>query len=255
MLNFGQIFKHMDEKIEMTEMTVEEPVGEPTARQELETLLNEILPEEKRTGDVDQMALDFIKEQMEANSRIADAIAEDPRLAQVFADVSAGTRKPGAALARYFGKSLLTAEEGTPEYDELIAADEEYFNEREKMKADREKQAVGASEFFDAFENYLEAQGLDKEKYVDAVFKEVLEPALDLRVDETLFARLVNAVDYNKDVEDAFAAGEVKGRNMNINEMRGKVGDGMPKGLNSQAAPVEQPKRKVNSLIAKALNA
>lgn len=252
---FGQIFKHMDEKIEMTEMTVEEPVGEPTARQELETLLNEILPEEKRTGDVDQMALDFIKEQMEANDRIAEAIAEDPRLAQVFADVSAGTRKPGVALARYFGKNLLTAEEGTPEYDELIAADEEYFNEREKMKADREKQAVGASEFFDAFENYLEAQGLDKEKYVDAVFKEVLEPALDLRVDETLFARLVNAVDYNKDVEDAFKAGEVKGRNTNIHEMKGKIGDGLPKAMGSQGVPVEQPKRKVNSLIAKALQA
>ena len=147
------------------------------------------------------------------------------------------------------------AEEGTPEYDELIAADEEYFNEREKMKADREKQAVGASEFFDAFENYLEAQGLDKEKYVDAVFKEVLEPALDLRVDETLFARLVNAVDYNKDVEDAFKAGEVKGRNTNIHEMKGKIGDGLPKAMGSQGVPVEQPKRKVNSLIAKALNA
>ena len=162
-------------------------------------------------------------------------------------------RKPAIVLNQL---ECASCSEGTPEYDELIAADEEYFNEREKMKADREKQAVGASEFFDAFENYLEAQGLDKEKYVDAVFKEVLEPALDLRVDETLFARLVNAVDYNKDVEDAFKAGEVKGRNMNINEMRGKVGDGMPKGLNSQAMPVvEKPKRKVNSLIADALKA
>ena len=246
----------MDETVKITEMTVEEPVGEPTARQELETLLNEILPEEKRTGDVDQMALDFIKEQLESNNRIAEAIAEDERLAQAFADVATGTRKPAAAIARYFGKRFSTAEEGTPEYDEVMAADEEYFNEREKMKADREKQAVGASEFFDAFENYLEAQGLDKEKYIDAVFKEVLEPALDLRVDETLFARLVNAVDYNKDVEDAFVAGEVKGRNMNINEMRGKIGDGMPKGLTSQAMPVvEKPKRKVNSLIADALKA
>jgi hypothetical protein len=56
-------------------------------------------------------------------------------------------------------------------------------------------------------------------------------------------------------VEDAFVAGEVKGRNMNINEMRGKVGDGMPKGLTSQAVPVEQPKRRMNSLLEKALKA
>lgn len=250
---FGVKFIHMEDEVKITEMTVEQPVGEPTARQELETLLNEILPEEKRTGDVDQMALDFIKEQLESNNRIAEAIAEDERLAQAFADVAAGTRKPAAAIARYFGKRFSTAEEGTPEYDEVMAADEEYFNEREKMKADREKQAVGASEFFDAFENYLEAQGLDKEKYVDAVFKEVLEPALDLRVDETLFARLVNAVDYNKDVEDAFKAGEVKGRNTNIHEMKGKIGDGLPKAMGSQG--VQKPKRPMNSLLAKALNA
>jgi hypothetical protein len=62
-------------------------------------------------------------------------------------------------------------------------------------------------------------------------------------------------VDYEKDTEDAFVAGETKGRNMNINEMRMKPSDGMPKGLSSQAVPVEQPKRKVNSLIADALKA
>jgi hypothetical protein len=36
--------------------------------------------------------------------------------------------------------------------------------------------------------------------------------------------------------------------------MRAKVDDGLPKGLNSQAVMAE-PKRKMNSLIAKALNA
>ena len=248
----------MDDEVKITETTVEAPLeptpAEPTAAERLEERLMELMPEEERTGDMAEDALNLINRMVEANDRIAEAIAEDERLAQAFADVAAGTRKPAAAIARYFGKRFSTAEEGTPEYDEVMAADEEYINEREKMKADREKQAVGASEFFDAFENYLEAQGLDKEKYVDAVFKEVLEPALDLRVDETLFARLVNAVDYNKDVEDAFKAGEVKGRNINIHEMKGKIGDGLPKAMGSQGVPVE-PKRKVNSLIAKALQA
>ena len=71
---------------------------------------------------------------------------------------------------------------------------------------------------------------------------------------DEVFDRLVKAVDYEKDTEDAYAAGQISGRNMNINEMRMKPTDGMPKGLSSQAAP-ERPKRKVNSLIEKALNA
>ena len=245
----------MDEITKITETTVEAPVEQVPAAEMLEERLMELLPEEERTGDMAQDALRLINRMVDERDRMVENISDDPRLAQVFADVVSGNRKPDMALARYFGKNLLTAEEGTPEYDELMAADEEYMNERNEIKTRREEQEAGATAFFDAFEEYLEKQGLDREKYMDAVFREVLEPALDLKVDETLFARLVNAVDYNKDVEDAFKAGEVKGRNTNIHEMKGKIGDGLPRALSSQGAPVEQPKRRVNSLIAKALNA
>lgn len=234
-------------------MTVEEPLGN-SARQELEALLTEVLPEEKRTGDVEQMALDYIKELRSSNDRIIEAISDDHRAAQMFADIVNGTRKPGAAIVRYFGKGFM-ADEGTPEYDEMMAADEEYMNERNEMKTRREEQEAGATAFFDAFEEYLEKRGLDREKYMDAVFREVLEPALDLKVDEVLFARLVNAVDYNKDVEDAFAAGEVKGRNTNIHEMKGKIGDGLPRALSSQAMPVVEKPKKRNRMLESALGA
>ena len=249
----------MDEITKITETTVEAPVeqvpAEPTADEMLEERLVELMPEEERTGDMAKDALRLINQMVDERDRMVENISDDPRLAQVFADVVSGNRKPDAALVRYFGKNLLTAEEGTPEYDALLAEDEEYMNERNEIKTRREEQEAGATAFFDAFEEYLEKRGLDREKYMDAVFREVLEPALDLKVDETLFARLVNAVDYNKDVEDAFKAGEVKGRNTNIHEMKGKIGDGLPRALSSQGAPVEQPKRRVNSLIAKALNA
>lgn len=249
----------MDEEVKITETTVEAPLeptpAEPTAAERLEERLMELMPEEERTGDMAEDALNLINRMVEERNRMVENISDDPRLAQVFADVVSGNRKPDAALARYFGKNLLTAEEGTPEYDELMAADAEYMNERNEMKTKREQQQASATEFFDAFADYLDKQGLDREKYMDAVFREVLEPALDLKVDETLFARLVNAVDYNKDVEDAFEAGKVKGRNMNIHEMKGKIGDGLPKAMGSQGVPVEQPKKKINPLIARALQA
>jgi hypothetical protein len=65
----------------------------------------------------------------------------------------------------------------------------------------------------------------------------------------------VNAVDHEKDVDDAFQAGEVKGRNMNIYELRAKPTDGMPHGLNSHGTMKEQMPKKRNSLIAAALEA
>lgn len=244
----------MDEEVKVTEMTVEEPVGN-SARQELEALLTEALPEEKRTGDVDQMALDFIKEQMEANDRIAEAIAEDERLAQAFADVAAGTRKPAAAIARYFGKRFSTAEEGTPEYDEMMAADEEFINERESAKRTAEEHNAKMLDFLDWLEGELgEEEGAEGER-MRRVYNEILIPLLDGVKDETLPGKLKKSLDYDKDVEDAFVAGEVKGRNMNINEMRSKVGDGMPKGLTSQAVPVVEKPKKRNRMLESALGA
>jgi hypothetical protein len=244
----------MDEEVKVTEMTVEEPVGN-SARQELEALLTEVIPEEKRTGDVEQMALDYIKELRSSNDRIIEAISDDPRAAQMFADIVNGTRKPGAAIARYFGKGFM-ADEGTPEYDEMMAADEEFFNERESAKRTAEEHNAKMLDFLDWLEGELgEEEGAEGER-IRRVYNEIIIPLLDGVKDETLPGKLKKSLDYDKDVEDAFVAGEVKGRNMNINEMRSKVGDGMPKGLTSQAMPVvEQPKRKVNSLIAKALNA
>lgn len=243
----------MDEFKETTEMTVEEPVGEPTARQELETLLNEILPEEKRTGDVEQMALDYIRENIDANNRIAEAIADDPRAAQMFADIASGTRKAGPAIARYFGKNLLTAEEGSPEFDEIVAADEEYWNERETSKKAKEENDLKMAEFFDWLEEELKDETGEEGEMLRRVYEEILIPLTDGVKDKELTGKLKKALSYDKDVEDAFKAGEVKGRNINIHEMKGKLGDGLPKALGSQGAPVEQPKRKVNSLIAKAL--
>ena len=244
----------MEEEVKTTEITVEEP-KDGSVRQRLETVLREILPEDKQSEDIDLMALDFIIEQKEMNERIVSALADDPRAAQAFSDIVNGERKPGAAIVRYFGKSLMDAEEGSPEYEALMKSDEEFFNEREAAKKAREEQNASAVAFFDAFESYLEAQGLDKQKYMDAVYADVIMPSLELRVDENLFARLVKAVDYDKDVEDAFAAGNIKGRNTNIHEMRAKVDDGLPKGLTSQAMPVVEKTKKRNRILESALGA
>lgn len=240
----------MEDEVKVTEMTV----GAPTARQELETLLNELLPEEKRTGDVDQMALDWIRGQVDMNERLSEMLGKDPMIAQVFADVVNG-QGGVASIVRRLGRGFIDAEEGTPEYEEMMNADKVYNEEREQLRKNQEEFDSKAGAFFTAFREYCEKNNLVYEEYLGKIMEEVMGPVMGWEASDEVFDRLVKAVDYDKDVEDAFEAGEIKGRNTNIHEMRAKPSDGMPKGLTSQAAPVEQPKRKVNSLIAKALNA
>jgi hypothetical protein len=62
----------MKDEVIVTETTVEEPIGDST-RQELEALLADLLPEEKQ-GSVEEMALAWIKEQLEMNNRLATAL-------------------------------------------------------------------------------------------------------------------------------------------------------------------------------------
>jgi hypothetical protein len=244
----------MDEEKVTTEMIVEEPVGAPTARQELETLLNELLPEEKRTGDVDQMALDYIKELREQNDRMVEAISDDPKMAQVFADVING-QSGAKSLVRHFGKKFLDVEEGTPEYDEIMAADAEFMAEREKSKAFDEENSTKAQAWFAAFTDYCNRMNLNEDVYLVKIEDEFIKPVMEWEASDETFNKLVKAVDYDKDVDDAFEAGEIKGRNTNIHEMRSKPSDGMPSGLSSQAPVVEKPKVRRNSLIENALKA
>lgn len=254
--NFGQNYFSMEEERMITEITVEEPMGESTAREELMALLNEVLPAEKRGEDVEKMALEYIKEQQGATDRLVEAISQDPRLAQVLADLVAGKRKAGPALARYFGKEFLTAQEGTPEYEEMMAADEELLNERENAKRAKAENEAKMVEFFDWLEEELKDETGEKGDMLKRVYEEIIVPLLDGVKDKELPMKLMKALRYDKDTEDAFAAGEVKGRNTNIHEMRAKVGDGMPKGLTSQGAPTEvKQKRRINPLLADALNA
>ncbi|MBR5812985.1 MAG: hypothetical protein IKY37_00885, partial [Bacteroidaceae bacterium] len=88
----------------------------------------------------------------------------------------------------------------------------------------------------------------------DQVWDRVVFPIMAGKYTKDVCTALDHALTYEKDIEDAFAAGDIKGRNTNIMRMKEELGDGLPKGMAS-VAPVTEPKRKRNSLIDKALNA
>lgn len=227
----------------------------PDARRELENLLAEIIPEEQRTGNVEQDALTYIREQREMNSKMVEALSENPEFAQAMSDVVNKRSNGPAALARYFGKDFLSLEEGTPEYEEMSAANAEWENERNTARKAAEEFDKAMEKSQEEINAHCAAKGIDPETYQDRIEAEFILPIFSGNIDEALLTKLDKAMDYDKDTEDAFAAGQVKGRNENINKLRVQPTDGLPKGLGSQTTTVQKPKRRGNSLIEAALNA
>lgn len=226
----------------------------PNARQELENLLAEIIPEEQRTGNVEQDALTYIRGQKEMNDKMVEALSENPEFAQAMNDVIAKRRNGPAALARYFGKDFLSLEEGTPEYDEMIKADDEWENERNTARKAAEEFDKAMEKSQEEINAHCAAKGIDPEAYQDRIESEFILPIFSGNIDDALLTKLDKAMDYDKDTEDAFAAGQVKGRNENINKLRVQPTDGLPKGLGSQTV-INGPKVRRNRLIEDALNA
>ena len=257
-INFEENILDMEEekiKNEKTAITEDIAQGPPTAREELETLLNEILTEEERTGDVDAMALNYIRKQKEMSDKLIEALSTDARFASAMVDIMNG-KGGGEALVRHFGKGFINAQEGTPEWDEILQADKEWNDTRTQGMVAAEEYDKKAAAWFDAFDDYCNRMNLNADVYKIKVEDEFIIPVLEWEVSDKIFDSLVKAVDYDKDTEDAFAAGEIKGRNENINNMRAKPSDGLPKALGTQATITpERPKRKVNSFVASALKA
>lgn len=227
----------------------------PDARQQLENLLAEIIPEEQRTGNVEQDALTYIRGQKEMNDKMVEALSENPEFAQAMNDVIAKRRNSPAALARYFGKDFLSLEEGTPEYDEMIKADDEWRSERDAARLATEEFDKAMEKSQEEINAHCAAKGIDPETYQERIENEFILPIFSGNIDEALLTKLDKAMDYDKDTEDAFAAGEIKGRNENINKLRVQPTDGLPKGLGSQMVINDRPKVRRNRLIEDALNA
>lgn len=225
----------------------------PNARQELENLLAEIIPEEQRTGNVEQDALTYIRGQKEMNDKMVAALSENPEFAQAMNDVVNKRRNGPAALARHFGKDFLSLEEGTPEYDEMIKADDEWRSERDAARLAAEEFDKAMEESDKVINAHSAAKGEDPEEYKDRIFEQFVLPIFSGKFDDALLTKFDKGMDYDKDTEDAFAAGQVKGRNENINKLRVQPTDGLPKGLGSQT--VIKPKVRRNRLIEDALNA
>lgn len=199
--------------------------------------------------------MSYVKRSKDGTKRISDTMNKDARFAQAFSDVASGKRGSHGALARYFGKDYLTVEEGTPEYDEVMAAEEERLAEMAEAAKAKEEYKKNFEASLPVIDKFCEAHGYDPEEFRNKIWEEVATPIFEGRYDDKFLTLLDNAMNYDKDVADAMKAGEVKGRNTNINQMRENKGDGLPKimggGAPISSAPVR--KAKTGGLLGEAL--
>lgn len=200
------------------------------------------------------LLLQHLKLNKEQNDKLAEILERDPRLAQLLLDVIGGKRNAHSAMVRYFGNSFMTIDEDSPEFEEIMMADEERKEEMIRLANDRREYERNLADSVPVIEEFCKEKGYDASEFMDKVWENLVFPILAGKYSNSVCVALDHALTYEKDVEDAFVAGDIKGRNTNIQRMKEDFGDGMPKGINS-VAPDTEIKRKRNSLIDKALNA
>ncbi|MDR3142108.1 MAG: hypothetical protein LBU37_10335 [Tannerellaceae bacterium] len=181
----------------------------------------------------------------DAQDRLAEALSSDPRLAQLLSDVLNKKRGAAASFARYFGKDLLNAEEGTPEWDEIQNAESERLTEmsnRDKALADYQS---AIDESSPALEKFAADNGLDVDEFLGTVYDKIIDPIFNGKYTPELLTLLNNAINYDADVEQAMRAGKVQAQNKKIEQMRADKGDGMPSlgGSSGEITPKPKPAR------------
>lgn len=196
--------------------------------------------------------MDYVNRNKEGTARLTEAMKKEPRFAQVLIDIANGKRGAHAALARYFGKDFLTAEEGTPEYDEIMAAEDERLAEMEASAKARDDYKANFEASVPVIEAFCKEKAYDYDDFREKIWNEVALPIMEGRYTREFLELLDKAMSYDKDVKDAFAAGEVKGGNANINGL--KRNREVPSVVTGGGAPINsKPKKaKMGGLLGEA---
>lgn len=227
-----------------------------TSKQALHEMLNGLIegynPEdEEKSSD---LLMKYLNDNNAQKAKLAEALKNDPRIAQLLSDIVSGKRNAAGSLVRYFGKDFLSAEEGSPEYEAIIKAEEERKAEQEAAEASNKEYQDNLEKSMPEVESYCKEKGYNIDEFLDNAWSRLIQPVLSGLYSRNICEFIDKGLNYDKDVNDASEAGYVKGRNENIHKMKEDKGDGMPKFTGSETVK-EKPKKSGNSFIEMAMNA
>ncbi len=179
-----------------------------------------------------------------ANRTIMEVIEAYPELAEIIEDVAGGVPVT-VALARQFSPEDLAVAEGEPDYDAYKKAAAERtkrLSDIRERTAARERNMAQSKTDVDAF---FAERGMDEAEqgqFIEWVDNEILANLLDGKVDRSILTKLYQGWKFDEAVQDARTAGEVEGRNAQIEAKRMKADktDGLP-GSGGGIVPEPEP--------------
>lgn len=185
------------------------------------------------------------RQRREMDTKLGEALANDSRLAAALGDVMQNKRGAGAALARYYGRDLLTAEEGSDEYKELMEAEEERRKEAEELLAAEQAYDKNVERTMPEVERFCKENNKDVEAFKQQLWEKIIFPVMNGEYTQELCQIVLHGLDYDSDIEDAKAAGRIMGRNDNIERLRENREAGqMTSGFGGAAMPPERKPEK-----------
>lgn len=240
-----------ENKLGLEEQSGITEVPKKTNREAYLEYVKERFPEGYNPDDDESVyghSLDRMRKMDESESKMMEALTSDPRLAQALADIVGKKKGAASALARYFGKDMLNAEEGSEEWDEIEISEKERMEELQAMGTRKEEYDRNIEESSGILDEFAKKKGIDIDQFLDEVYDRLLDPIFSGKYSEEVLSMLYNALNYDTDVEEAFQAGNVRGRNEKIDNMKKDVGDGLPKLGNTgitenKALPKEKPRK------------
>lgn len=190
-----------------------------------------------------------------ANKTIMEVIAAYPEFAEIIEDVAEGV-PVRVAIARQFSPDELTVRDGEEDFDAYRKAAED----RSKRLAEinerihtREKNIAQSKTDVDAFFNEMQMTDQERTAFVDWVDNEVLANLMDGRVNREILIKLYQGWKFDEAVAEARNAGEVEGRNQQIEQKRAHATktDGLASG--GSGAVTVQPQKPSSDFIDEVL--
>lgn len=184
------------------------------------------------------------------NKIIEDALASDKDLAAVVGRIVAYGEPFRAALAAVVDPASLEAKEGDDDYEYYQKNRDERIAIGKEMQRVAQEKIKNEEEAYKNIDAFCEAKGYDEEEKKNLItyINDFCNSLQMRKIDEGILQRLDNARNYEADIEEARAEGELDGKNANIEarsaaETRRRVGDGVP-AFGGTSAPIQEKPRR-----------